>query len=171
MYPLLAEAGLLLNHPKLIIVDDEHLRPLNTLYQLGWREPGDLLTGIVDVRYAQLLTLAGIPDHSNWIVWRDDSDLNRLGVVIFKGETAGFSHGPCVKAGDLVIILVRADEEGSGELIGELQYPRGIHTLIAQPGDVFWRILAHRGHQQRALAKQGQVVGNVAAAPTSLAPH
>ena len=92
-------------------------------------------------------------------------------VQIVERQRVGLAHGADVKAGNLIVVQVGVDKEGGGELVLHLDDGRGVHARVLQPGAVLAKILADRGHDRRALAQQGQAVGDVGRTAAPLLAH
>ena len=88
-----------------------------------------------------------------------------------KREISGAGHRAGVETGDLVTVLVCADEEGGGEQVGFVADERGIYPMLLQPGAVLAEVLSHGAHHARALAQERQVVGDVGRTPAPLPSH
>ena len=115
----LIQAGLLLDHLQLVVVDRQRIRALHAGQHLLPIQPGKLLAGVEDEADAQLAALGAVAAASPRIVGRDDDVVDRRsrpGPRI--GQLAAAAHRARVEAGDLVLFQVGDDGEGGGELAG-----------------------------------------------------
>ena len=80
-------------------------------------------------------------------------------------------HRAGMKGDDLVVVQVGGDERLRRELSGDVLQRAGVDAEPLEPLQVGRDVLADRGHQQRVVAQQLQVVGDVAGGAAEFAPH
>ena len=76
-----------------------------------------------------------------------------------------------MEGGDLVVVQIRGDESLRGIGVFNLPDVRAGQSQRIQSAEVGRCILTNRGHDQRIVAKELEVVGDVAGAAAELAAH
>jgi hypothetical protein len=80
-------------------------------------------------------------------------------------------HGARVKRPDLVVVQIGGHEALGGVLGFDHAHIIGGNIVITHPLEIGAGIVPHRGHEVSGVAKQPQVIGDVAAAAAELPAH
>src|SRR6267143_2994417 len=166
---LQAAAGFLLEQLSLVVVDRNVVSKAQELCQRLGREHRQALPRGEQERNAELLALARVLQHAQLAVWSDDSQarLQLLPDMVF----VRIAHRPGMEGGDLVVVEIGGDESLRGELPWNALEQRGSDAECTEAIEIWLDILADRAHDQRAFAKQPQVVADVSRSAAVLPPH
>ena len=162
--------GLVRQDPEFVVVHDQEKGARQARDQLLAREPRHLLARVVNEGQVQLPALPRVARHRFRVVGRNDHERRAHGNRVQR-EVAGARHGSRVERRDLVLLLVRRNEERCREDVVVQDEAGDVHALDRQPVPVLGRVVARGREKQRPLPEEREAVSDVRSAAAGDPPH
>ena len=155
------EAGAVGNHPKLVLVADEHIGLADATGE-GFRFPDrQRLSRVEDAVDAQFIVLGGELHHVGQVARAHDGHgIGSIDSVV--AETGLVFHGPRVESGELIRVQVGGDVRPCGQLVLHDADVVRAYPALVQPFEIPVIVPAHAGQDSGLLTQQGQRIGDIA---------